>query len=139
MTNKSHGINAKLPEVFVEISPELAAQRGVESGSLVRLESPYGAIKLKALVTDRVHRNEVYVPMHSTSHETAVNLLTGGAVDVRTHTPAYKQTRVRMQILNVKGASPLPLSNPRNKKRHPQNGVEVHRKWSRPDYVSLVD
>lgn len=139
MTNKSHGINAKLPEVFVEISPELAAERGVESGSLVRLESPYGAIKLKALVTDRVHRNEVYVPMHSTSHETAVNLLTGGAVDVRTHTPAYKQTRVRMQILNVKGASPLPLSNPRNKKRHPQNGVEVHRKWSRPDYVSLVD
>lgn len=139
LTNKSHGINLKLPEVFVEISPELAAERGIESGALVRLDSPYGAIKLKALVTDRVHRNEVYVPMHSASHENAVNLLTGGAVDVRTNTPAFKQTKVRMQILNIKGTSPLPLTNPRNKKRHPQNGVEVERKWKRPGYVSLVD
>ncbi|MBE9915371.1 formate dehydrogenase subunit alpha [Paenibacillus donghaensis] len=139
LTNKSHGINLKLPEVFVEISPGLAAERGIESGALVRLDSPYGAIKLKALVTDRVHRNEVYVPMHSASHENAVNLLTGGAVDVRTNTPAFKQTKVRMQILNIKGSSPLPLTNPRNKKRHPQNGVEVERKWKRPGYVSLVD
>jgi formate dehydrogenase major subunit len=139
LTNKSQGINLKLPEVFVEVSPELAAERGVESGSLVRLESPYGAIKLKALVTDRVRGNELYVPMHSVSHETAVNILTGGAVDVNTHTPAYKQARVRMQVLNIKGTNPLPLSNPRNKERHPQNGVEVERKWKRPGYVSLVD
>ncbi|MFD1883940.1 formate dehydrogenase subunit alpha [Paenibacillus wenxiniae] len=139
MTNKSQGINRKLPEVFVEVSPELAAERGVEDGTLVRLESPYGAIKLRAVVTDRVRGQEIYVPMHSVSHETAVNLLTGSAVDVRTHTPAYKQTKVRMQILNVKGVNPLPEINPRYKKRHPQNGVEVQRKWDRPDYVSLVD
>ncbi|WP_322924103.1 formate dehydrogenase subunit alpha [Paenibacillus campi] len=139
MTNKSQGINRKLPEVFVEVSPELAAERGVEDGTLVRLESPYGAIKLRAVITDRVRGHEIYVPMHSTSHETAVNLLTGSAVDVRTHTPAYKQTKVRMQILNVKGVNPLPEINPRYKQRHPQNGVEVQRKWDRPDYVSLVD
>lgn len=139
MTNKSKGINRKLPEVFVEVSPELATERGVEDGTLVRLESPYGAIKLRAVVTDRVRGKEIYVPMHSTSHETAVNLLTGSAVDVRTHTPAYKQTKVRMMILNVKGVNPLPSFNPRNKKRHPQNGVEVQRKWNRDDYVSLVD
>ncbi|MDN4618888.1 formate dehydrogenase subunit alpha [Paenibacillus sp. PsM32] len=139
MTNKSNGINRKLPEVFVEVSPELAVERGVEDGTLVRLESPYGAIKLRAVVTDRVRGNEIYVPMHSTSHETAVNLLTGSAVDVRTHTPAYKQAKVRMMVLNVKGVNPLPSSNPRNKKRHPQNGVEVQRKWNRDDYVSLVD
>lgn len=139
MTNKSTGINRKLPEVFVEVSPELAVERGVEDGTLVRLESPYGAIKLRAVVTDRVRGNEIYVPMHSTSHETAVNLLTGSAVDVRTHTPAYKQAKVRMMVLNVKGVNPLPSSNPRNKKRHPQNGVEVQRKWNRDDYVSLVD
>lgn len=139
MTNKSKGINRKLPEVFVEVSPELALERGIEDGTLVRLESPYGAIKLRAIVTDRVRGKEIYVPMHSTSHETAVNLLTGSAVDVRTHTPAYKQTKVRMMILNVKGVNPLPQSNPRNKKRYPQNGVEVQRKWNREDYVSLVD
>lgn len=138
LTGKSHGINLKLPEVFVEVSPELAQERGVEDGSLVRLESPYGAIRLRAVVTDRVRGNEVYVPMHSSSHDSAVNLLTGSTLDVRTSTPAFKQMNVRMQILNVKGVNPLPLTNPRYKKRHPQNGVEVQRKWERPDYVSLV-
>lgn len=139
LTNKSKGIQHKLPEVFVEVSPELAGKRGIQDGSLVRLESPYGAIKLRAVVTSRVRGDEVYVPMHSTSHENAVNLLTGNAVDVRTNTPAYKQMKVRMQVLEVEGATPLPLTNPRYKKRHPQNGVEVQRKWNRPGYVSLVD
>jgi formate dehydrogenase major subunit len=139
LTNKSKGIQKKLPEVFVEISPELSEARGIEDGTLVRLESPYGAIKLRAVITDRVRGLEIYVPMHSTSHENAVNLLTGNAVDVRTNTPAYKQTKVRMQILTVKGTNPMPLNNPRYNKRHPQNGVEVQRKWNRPGYVSLVD
>ena len=139
MTNKSSGMNKKLPSVFVEVSPELAKERGVKSGSLVRLLSPYGSIKLNVLVTDRVQGTEVYVPMHSTSHENAVNLLTGNGFDIVTHTPAYKQTKVRMEVLSVNGENPLPKTSPRNKKRHPQNGVEVDRKWKRPGYVSLVD
>ncbi|MEM1504928.1 formate dehydrogenase subunit alpha [Domibacillus sp. 8LH] len=139
MTNKSNGMNKKLPTVFVEVSPELAKGRGVESGSLVRLVSPYGSIKLNVLVTDRVQGMEVYVPMHSTSHENAVNLLTGNGFDIITHTPAYKQTKVRMEVLSVTGENPLPKTSPRNKKRYPQNGVEVERKWKRPGYVSLVD
>ncbi|SIE04528.1 molybdopterin oxidoreductase [Mycobacteroides abscessus subsp. abscessus] len=87
--------------MFVEVSPELAKERGVEEGSIVRLISPYGAIKLPVLVTDRVVGKTVYVPMHSSSHESAVNLLTGGAVDVVTHTPAYKQVKVRMELSTV--------------------------------------
>jgi formate dehydrogenase major subunit len=77
--------------------------------------------------------------MHSVSHENAVNLLTGNTLDVRTNTPAFKQMKVRMQVLEVQGATPLPLTNPRYKKRHPQNGVEVYRKWNRPDYAPLID
>ncbi|MBH8605738.1 formate dehydrogenase subunit alpha [Thermoactinomyces sp. CICC 10522] len=139
LTNKSKGIQSKMPGVFVEVSPELAKERKVKDGSLVRLESPFGAIKARVLVTDRVKGKELYLPMHSVSYESAINLLTGSATDHRTHTPAYKQTRVRMQVLDVEGSIPLPLTNPRYKKRHPQNGVEVERKWKRPDYVSLVD
>lgn len=139
LTDKSSGIHSKLPRVFVEVSPELARERGVKDGSLVRLESPYGAIKLRVVVSDRVRGKDIYVPMHSTSHESAVNLLTGGAVDVKTHTPAYKQMKVRLQLLELDGDNPLPKTSPRFKQRHPQNGVEVQRKWSRPDYVSLVD
>ena len=139
LTNKSKGIRYKLPEVFVEVSPELAKERAVKDGTLVRLESPYGAIKLRVVISDRVHGKNIYVPMHSTSHENAINMLTGGAVDVQTHTPAYKQIKVSMQVLELEGSNPLPKTSPRNKKRHPQNGVEVQRKWNRPGYVSLVD
>ena len=64
LTNKSEGIQAKVPEIFVEVSPELATERGVESGTFVRLISPYGALKLPALVTDRVKKNELFLPMN---------------------------------------------------------------------------
>ncbi|XRG76953.1 formate dehydrogenase subunit alpha [Rossellomorea sp. GAMAL-10_SWC] len=138
MTNKSYGIQLKVPEIFVEVSPELARERGIKDGSLVRLVSPYGALKLPALVTDRVQKNELFLPMNSTSKESAINFLTGPAKDHRTNTPAYKQTKVRMEVLRVEGESPLPKSNPRNKKRNPQNGVEVQRKWEREGYVHLT-
>ncbi|MGG0161576.1 hypothetical protein ABEY13_10450, partial [Bacillus velezensis] len=65
--------------------------------------------------------------------------LTGPAYDSRTHTPAYKQTKVRMEVLGSCDTPPLPKTNPRNKKRHPQNGVEAQRKWNRPGYVHLTD
>ncbi|PFZ07568.1 formate dehydrogenase subunit alpha [Bacillus pseudomycoides] len=139
MTNKSNGIQAKVPGVFVEVSPKLAQERGVKTGSLVRLVSPFGALKLRALVTDRVKENELYLPMNSTDNESAINFLTGPAVDQHTNTPAYKQTKVRMEVLQAEGENPMPKTNPRNKKRHPQNGIEVNRKWARPGYVHLTD
>ncbi|MCY9667327.1 formate dehydrogenase subunit alpha [Paenibacillus alginolyticus] len=139
MTNKSKGIQSKVPEIFVEVSPELAEERGIKDGSLVRLVSPFGALKLHALVTDRVKTNEIFLPMNSVDKESAINFLTGPAVDQRTNTPAYKQTKVRLEVLRVDGENPLPRTNPRNKKRHPQNGVEVQRKWDRPGYVHLTN
>jgi formate dehydrogenase major subunit len=139
MTKKSPGINYKLPDVFVEVSPELARERGIKDGTLVRLVSPYGSIKLRAVVTDRVQGKNLFVPMHSASHENAINILTGNAVDVRTRTPAYKQTKVRMEILKVDGKNPLPMYNPRYAKRNPQLGVQVERKWARSDYEPIAD
>src|SRR5699024_12147783 len=65
MTNKSTGIQSKVPEIFVEVSPEFAKERGVQTGGLVRLISPFGAVKLTALVTDRVQKNELFLPMIS--------------------------------------------------------------------------
>lgn len=138
LTNKSVGIQAKVPEIFVEVSPELAKERGVESGTLVRLISPYGALKLPALVTDRVKKNELFLPMNSVEKESAINFLTGPAVDERTNTPAYKQTMVRMEVLQKGGKNPLPKTNHRHKKRYPTPGIEVERKWNRPGYVHLT-
>ncbi|MBA4533222.1 formate dehydrogenase subunit alpha [Brevibacillus halotolerans] len=139
MTNKSKGIQYKVPEVFVEVSPELACERGVKDGSLVRLVSPYGAIKLRAVVTNRVQGKELYVPMNSVSSDNAINILTGNVGDIRTQTPAYKQTKVRLEVLEHSGQNPLPKNNPRNAKRNPQLGVQVDRKWARADYEPIAD
>jgi formate dehydrogenase major subunit len=132
LTYRSPGIQAKTPDTFVEVSPELARERGIESGTLVQLTSRRGHVRVRALVTDRVQNGQLYMPMNST--ESPVNVLTGSHVDPVTHTPAYKETAVRMQILEPKGESPLPRINPRFGHPTPQKGVEVERKWQRQDY-----
>jgi formate dehydrogenase major subunit len=132
LTYRSPGIRAKTPDTFVEVSPELARARGIESGSLVQLTSRHGRVRVRALVTDRVRNGEVYMPMNST--ESPVNRLTGSHVDPVTHTPAYKETAVQMQVLAAKGESPLPRINHRFGHPTPQQGVEVERKWRQPAY-----
>ncbi|ULH16323.1 formate dehydrogenase subunit alpha [Deinococcus sp. KNUC1210] len=135
MTFRVEGIAARIPDAFVEVSPELAAERGVRDGMYVRLVSPNGAIRLRALITDRVSGKEVYVPLNARVSEDTVNFLTGQGRDINTNTPAYKDTSVRMEVLGERGGTPLPRTDHRYARRTPQNGVEVERKWARPDYV----
>lgn len=131
MTYRVEGIKCETPDTFVEVSPELAQERGIESGTWVHLTSRYGKVKVRALVTNRVQGKELYMPMNSTAD--AVNRLTSSHTDGATHTPAYKETSVSMKVLGL-GASPLPRLNPRFGKPTPQHGVEVERKWKRADY-----
>jgi formate dehydrogenase major subunit len=42
------------PELFTEISPELAAEAGVRNGEMVRIETARGSIRARALVTTRM-------------------------------------------------------------------------------------
>jgi formate dehydrogenase major subunit len=132
LTYRIDGIREKVPNVFVEVSPELAAERGIQSGTWVQLISRYGQVRIRTLVTDRVKGKELYLPMNSV--ESPVNLLTSSHTDTTTHTPAYKEASVRMRVLPEIGESPLPGTNWRFAQSTPQNGVEVERKWKRPDY-----
>jgi len=92
--------------------------------------SHHGALKTKVLVTERVHGKQVYLPL--TAH---VNLLTGNEVDPATHTPAYKETAVKIVVLPERGKDPLrPLNFRYSGKPTPQIGVQVERKWKRSDY-----
>ena len=132
MTYRSPGIMEITPDTFLEVSPELATERGLTSGRFVQLTSPYGRVKVRVLVTDRVQGKELYMPLNSTDQP--VNLLTSSHVDRSTHTPAYKETSVHMTILPEQGENPLPRKNFRYGTRHPQMGVEVEQKWQRSDY-----
>ncbi|HWW84319.1 MAG TPA: formate dehydrogenase subunit alpha [Vicinamibacterales bacterium] len=132
LTYRVEGIREKTPDVWVEVSPDLAEERGLQSGTWVRLISRYGQVRVRALVTDRVHGHELYMPMNST--ESPVNHLTSSHTDPATNTPAYKETSVHMDVLAEIGESPLPRINSRFGHPTPQKGVEVERKWKRPDY-----
>jgi len=132
MTYRSQGIRDITPRTFVEVSPELATERGLTSGRHVQLTSPYGQLRVQVLVTDRVQGKQLYMPMNSTKEP--VNKLTGSHTDRATHTPAFKETSVQMSVLPEQGENPLPRQNFRYGKRNPLPGVEVERKWARADY-----
>ena len=88
----------KMPDTFVEVSPELADERGIQSGTWVQLRSRATArSRVRALVTDRVHGHELYMP--DELHGEPVNRLTSSHTDPITHTPAYKETSVNMKVL----------------------------------------
>ncbi|HLR19081.1 MAG TPA: formate dehydrogenase subunit alpha [Staphylococcus sp.] len=133
MTYKSEAITGKTPSVFLEVSPELAEERGVEDGTMVRLLSPYGKVKVSCIVTERVTGNQLYLPMNSNG-EGAINYLTSSHADKDTDTPAYKEVSVKMEVLEPIGKSPLTTKNHRYGNPQPQIGVNVKEKWARSDY-----
>jgi formate dehydrogenase major subunit len=132
MTYRTEGIREKTPCTFIEVSPELAADRGIQTGSWVQLTSRYGKVKAQAVITTRVQGKELYMPMNSTDEP--VNRLTSSHTDKVTHTPAYKETSVQLHLLGETGPNPLPPTNSRFGHPTPQAGVEVERKWKRADY-----
>lgn len=136
MTRRTPGIHAMTPDNFVEVSPDLAKERGVTTGTHVLLRSAYGEARLQVLVTDRVDGKQLYMSLNSVDEP--VNRLTSSHTDRATHTPAYKETAVSMTILPNQSAyedkGPLPRGNFRFGTRTPQKGVEIERKWARPDY-----
>jgi formate dehydrogenase major subunit len=132
MSFRIPGVKEITPENFVEVSPELASERGLESGRWVRLESPYGRVRVQVLVTHRVQGKQMYMGMISVSDP--VNALTSSHVDRTTHTPAYKELSVKMTVLPEMGANPLPRKNFRYGTRTPTSGVEVEKKRARADY-----
>ena len=132
LTYRNPGIRQKTPDTFVEVSPELAAERGIQNGTWVQLVSRHGQVRVRAVVTDRVQGRELYMPMNSS--ESPVNRLTSSHTDKVTHTPAYKETSVQLRVLPEVGENPLPRINHRFGHPTPQDGVQVERKWKRPDY-----
>ncbi len=133
MTYRVPGIQEETPERWIEISPELAKERGIQSGTWLDVISRVGKIRVKALITDRVKGKQAYLPL--TSQEGPVNVLVGNATDRVTHTPAYKETAVQLKVLHFNGDNPLrPINFRYAGHRTPQMGVDVERKWQRSDY-----
>ncbi|QNQ20578.1 formate dehydrogenase subunit alpha [Kosakonia sp. SMBL-WEM22] len=121
------------PNWFVEVSPTLAAARGLQEGSWVTLTSRRGEIDVPVVITDRVAGNELFIPIHHGKE--GVNALTGEHHDPQVNTPAYKELAVRMTLLDRPPLpDPLPKHNFRHGSRTPIDKVPVEQKWQRDDY-----
>src|SRR5699024_7900117 len=112
MTFKSPGLLREMPTAFIEVSPELAQERGISEGAEIKLTSNAGEIIGTVHVTDRVAGNELYIPLNAVG-KSAVNYLSDNSVDKDTNTPAFKEISVRMEVISKKGKSPLPAHNHR--------------------------
>ncbi len=54
MSRFNSWLNELQPEMFVELSPELAGQRGIEHGGWMVVSTPRGEIEARAMVTHRI-------------------------------------------------------------------------------------
>ncbi len=136
---RTAGIKEKVPNVFLEVSPELAKERGLNEGDLVRVVSPVGSIKARVVITNRVQGNTLFLAIHNNLEET-INTLTTNVRDPVVKTPAYKELPVRIEkIEEGKGIEPLPLINPRRYKGVSQIGIKVEEKWKRPEYSPIAE
>jgi formate dehydrogenase major subunit len=91
-----------MPEMFVEVSPELAAERGLEHAGWATVVTARSAIEARVMVTDRLRPltidgrvvHHVGVPMHwgrnGLSRGDAANELLSQALDLNTHISEYK-------------------------------------------------
>lgn len=96
-TGKTPRLSAHFAEPFVEIHPDDAAAAGIRRASLVRLSNRHGSVTVRALVTDRQSRGQVFVPMHWTDQFTAsgrVDALVTGKADPISGQPALKIAEV---------------------------------------------
>ncbi|HEX6385313.1 MAG TPA: molybdopterin dinucleotide binding domain-containing protein, partial [Anaerolineae bacterium] len=87
---------ALMPELFIEISPELAAEKGIATGDIVEVRNPRGVVQARALVTKRFRPyriggrtvHQVGMPWHWGFQGVAtgdiVNLLTPNVGDANT-------------------------------------------------------
>ncbi len=85
-------------EDVLEIHPHDAGERGIVTGSWVKLASRAGETTLRAEVTDRVAPGVVYTTFHHP--DTQANVVTTDSSDWATNCPEYKCTAVQVTPSN---------------------------------------
>jgi len=94
-TRRETGPVAKHDRNFIEIHRKDAVRLGIGNGDTVRVVSRRGAVEAEAMVSPRVRRGCVWMPMHFA--ESRANLLTNDAGDTVTQTAEYKVCAVRLE------------------------------------------
>jgi predicted molibdopterin-dependent oxidoreductase YjgC len=95
MTRRVPGIMKLVSEELLEINPADAKKLKINDGDYVRVSSRRGKIKVKAKVTTRSQKGDLFMTFHF--EDALVNLLTSEHKDPITGTPEYKSCAVRIE------------------------------------------
>ncbi len=104
-TGKSARLGAHLAEPYVEVNPADAAAMDVSPGALVKIESIYGQTILRALITPRIAKGQLFAPMHWTRQRTSkgtINSVVAPATDPFSGQPALKSGAVSAAVYRPK-------------------------------------
>ncbi len=94
-TRRESGPVAKQNANFIEVHRRDARRLGIGDGQRVRVVSRRGTVEAEAMISPRVRRGCVWMPMHFA--ESRANLLTNDAGDSVTGTAEYKVCAVRVE------------------------------------------
>jgi formate dehydrogenase major subunit len=102
MTRNLPWLNELMPEMFIEVSEELAGEKGIKNGDQIMVDSARGSIKAVAMVTKRFQPftingkkvHEIGMPWHwgyaGLAKGAIANILTPHVGDANTTIPEYK-------------------------------------------------
>jgi ferredoxin-nitrate reductase len=96
-TGRAAELNAAAPEPWVELSPSDAAELGIQSGDLVRVESRRGAVEVTARCTGN-RPGMLFLPFHYGGEGTAANDLTPTSWDPVSKQPQFKSGAARVVL-----------------------------------------
>jgi len=102
MTRQSDGLDELYPGGDIQVHPDDAKRLRIAPGELIEVASRRGAVRAKALLTDRVPKGMVYMPFHF--REASANVLTNDALDPIAKIPEFKVCAVK--LTKVSAAKP---------------------------------
>lgn len=97
MTGKTKGLNEESSESYVEIHPNKAKELNIKNGDKVRVSSKRGSVETKALVTDKILEEVVFMTFHFA--EGNCNALTNTALDPICNISELKVCAVKVEKL----------------------------------------
>jgi len=95
MTRRVKTIEKHAGDAYIEMNTDDASRLKIKDNDSIMVSSRRGSIILKARITERVNRGEVFIPMHYA--EAAVNVLTNEKALDYAKTPEYKVTAVKIE------------------------------------------
>ena len=155
-TGKVNKLNQHIPQVFVEINPKDALERGILEGETVEIVNNRGNVRASAKLTDDIREGVVFLPMHwgkiNGKDFARANNVTNNLVDPRSKEPDFKFSAVdvvkivaqkrKIVIIGAGAAANGFIDNYRKLNETDEIHVfsrEIHPFYNRvmlPDYVS---